>query len=163
MSPTPTQLVDIGKEVNGFFGYTCVGPLISNIVAFAFIIAGIAFFVLLVMGGLEWLTSGGDKTKIQQAQQRISNALIGFAIVAASFAIYTIALQFFGLDHSLLCSENPVGDGTPKTQICTPGETKCSGNNSRTCNAAGTGWNSRACVLPQTCNSATGKCANTQL
>lgn len=102
------QVVDIGKEVTGFFGYTCIGPLISNTVAVAFIVAAIAFFVFLVVGGMEWLTSGGDKTKVQQAQQRISSALIGLTIVAASFAIYTLVLDFFGIDLSKLCTANPV-------------------------------------------------------
>ena len=107
---TPTgQEVNIGAEVTGFFGYTCIGPLVSNAVAVAFIVAAIAFFVFLVMGGIEWLTSGGDKTKIQEAQKRISNAIIGLAIVATSFAVYTIVLQFFGVDLSQLCTDNPVG------------------------------------------------------
>lgn len=102
------QVVDIGKEVTGFFGYTCIGPLISNTVAVAFIVAAIAFFVFLVMGGIEWLVSGGDKTKVQEAQKRISNAVIGLTIVAASFAIYTLVLDFFGIDLSKLCTADPV-------------------------------------------------------
>ncbi|TRZ49583.1 hypothetical protein D4S03_08105 [bacterium] len=102
------QVVDIGKEVDGFFGYTCIGHLVSNAVAVAFIVAAIAFFVLLVVGGMEWLTSGGDKTKIQDAQKRISNAVIGLAIVATSYAIFTLAINFFGIDLSKLCTANPV-------------------------------------------------------
>lgn len=102
------QIVDIGGQVTGFFGYTCIGPLVSNSVAVAFIFAAIAFFIFLVMGGVEWLTSGGDKTKIEQAQKRISNAVIGLAIVAASYAVFTLALDFFGIDLSKLCTDNPV-------------------------------------------------------
>ena len=50
---------------NNFFGYTCIGHLVSNLVSAAFIISGIAFFVFLVMGGVQWLTSGGDKGKVE--------------------------------------------------------------------------------------------------
>lgn len=105
------QVVDIGKEVtkDNFFGYTCIGHLVSNAVSVAFIVAAVAFFVILVMGGMEWLVSGGDKTKVQQAGQRITNALIGLTIVAASYAIYTMVLSFFGIDLSALCTANPVG------------------------------------------------------
>lgn len=103
------QVVDIGQEVTGFFGYTCIGSLVSNAVSVAFILSSIAFFILLVVGGIEWLTSGGDKAKVQEAQKRISNAVIGLAIVAASWAIFTLALEFFGIDLSQLCTDNPLG------------------------------------------------------
>jgi hypothetical protein len=103
------QTVDIGQEVTGFFGYTCIGNLVSNGVSIAFIVAAIAFFVFLVVGGLEWLTSGGDKTKIEQARSMISNALIGLTIIAVSYAVFTLVLDFFGIDLSALCTDNPVG------------------------------------------------------
>jgi hypothetical protein len=105
------QVVDIGAEVTkgGFFGYTCIGNLVSNTVSVAFIVAAVAFFAFLVIGGMEWLTSSGDKTKIDTAQKRITNAVIGLAIVAASYAIYTLVLDFFGIDLSALCTANPVG------------------------------------------------------
>jgi hypothetical protein len=103
------QVVDIGKNVTGFFGYTCIGNLVSNAVSLAFIVAAIAFFLILVVGGLKWLTSGGDKAKTQIAQTEITNAVIGLAIVAASYAIYTLVLEFFGIDLSKLCTDNPLG------------------------------------------------------
>jgi hypothetical protein len=107
---TSDQVVNIGEQVskNNFFGYTCIGNLISNAVSVAFIVAAIATFALLVVGGMNWLTSSGDKTKIEGAQKMISNALIGLAIVAASWAIYSLVLSFFGIDLSKLCTNNPV-------------------------------------------------------
>lgn len=103
--------VDIGAEAtkNNFFGYTCIGHLVSNAVAAAFIVSGIAFFGLFVWGGVDWLMSGGDKGKIEQAQKRISAALIGLAIVASSYAVYTIVLTFFGINLDALCTDNPLG------------------------------------------------------
>ncbi|HSV94909.1 MAG TPA: hypothetical protein VLH94_03000 [Spirochaetia bacterium] len=105
------QVVDIGTEVTkgNFFGFTCIGNFVSNAISVAFIIAGIAAFVYLVIGGINWLTSGGDKVKIDTAQKMITNALIGLAIVAASYAVYTLVLEFFGIDLSALCTDNPVG------------------------------------------------------
>lgn len=105
------QVVDIGQQVsqNNFFGYTCIWNLISNIISVAFIVGAVATFVFLVLGGMNWLTSSGDKTKVEAAQKMISNALIGLAIIAASWAVYTIVLEFFGIDLSSLCSNNPVG------------------------------------------------------
>ncbi len=95
---------------NNFFGYTCIGHLVSNLVSAAFIISGVAFFVYLVMGGVQWLTSGGDKSKIESSQKMISAALIGLTIVASSYAVYMIVLEFFGINLDALCTENPLGN-----------------------------------------------------
>jgi len=101
-------LVDIGSQTSGFFGYTCIGNLVSNAVAAAFIVAGVATFGYLAWGGLEWTLSGGDKGKLTSAQQRISSAVVGLAIVSLSWAIYQVILIFFGIDLSKLCTSNPV-------------------------------------------------------
>ena len=101
--------VDIGAQTSGFFGYTCIGHLVSNIVSAVFIVSGITFFVFLVWGGFDYLTSEGDKTKVGDAQKRLSAALIGLAIVATSWAIYQIVLTFFGIDLNNLCTSNPIG------------------------------------------------------
>ena len=72
-------------------------------------LGGVAFIIFLIWGGISWLTAGGDKGKVETAQKMISNALIGLAIVAASYAIYNLVLDFFGIDLSQLCTDNPVG------------------------------------------------------
>ena len=83
--PTGMQITDIGK-------------LISSVISLAFIIAGILVFAFLVWGGIEWITSGGDKTKTEQARNRITNALVGLAIVAASYAVMRLISYFFGVN-----------------------------------------------------------------
>lgn len=105
------QIVDIGAEATkgDFFGFTCIWSLVSNTVSVAFILAGIVFFLILVLGGIEWLTSGGDKAKLQDAQKKIINAFIGIAIIAASWAIFTLVLYFFGINLDNICTESPVG------------------------------------------------------
>ncbi|HOX96395.1 MAG TPA: hypothetical protein PLI45_03355 [Candidatus Woesebacteria bacterium] len=104
------EVVDIGGEVskNNFFGYTCIWNLVSNAVNVVFILSAIIVFVLLVVSGVTWITSGGDKAKLESAQKLITNALIGLAIIAASWAIYTLVLEFLGIDISKICTDNPV-------------------------------------------------------
>ncbi len=101
--------IETPATAGNFFGFTCIGNFVSNIVSMAFIISGIAFFLILVWGGIDWLTSGGDKAKVEGASKRITSALIGLAIVAASFAIYKLVLDFFGIDLSKICTTTPVG------------------------------------------------------
>lgn len=100
--------VDIGKQLGtSFFGYKCVMDLVFRAVDFSIIMGGIGLFVFLVWGGIEWMLSAGDKTKVESAQKRITNALIGVAIVASAFAIWKLALIFFGINAPNICSDNP--------------------------------------------------------
>ena len=77
---------------------TDIGTLISSGVSIIIIIAGILVFAYLVWGGIQWITSGGDKTKTEEARNRITAALVGLAIVAASWAIIKLIGYFFGID-----------------------------------------------------------------
>jgi len=37
---------------------------------------------MLVWGGIQWVTSGGDKENTQKARDRITHALVGVALIA---------------------------------------------------------------------------------
>lgn len=50
-------------------------------------LGGVAFLIFLIWGGIEWLTAGGDKGRIETAQKMISNAFIGLAVLIGSYAI----------------------------------------------------------------------------
>lgn len=96
-----SSTVDIDKQVRGYFGYSNLGNFISNMTSFIIIIAAIAFFAYLVLGGFQYLTSAGDKTKTEEARARITNAIIGLTIITAAWAIWKIVIYFFGIDIKL--------------------------------------------------------------
>lgn len=75
-----------------------IGKFISSIAGVALIIAAILVFIFLVWGGIQWITSGGDKGKTEEARNRITAALVGLAIVAAAWAIVQLVAYFFGID-----------------------------------------------------------------
>jgi uncharacterized membrane protein YbhN (UPF0104 family) len=64
--------------------------IISN--AFNIIIpfAGLAAFVVLLVGGFQYLTSGGDPKKTQQAQSVITGAIIGIIVTIAVWFIFML-------------------------------------------------------------------------
>jgi hypothetical protein len=74
-----------------------LGTYVSSIVGVALSVAALAAFIFLVLGGIQWITAGGDKGKIEEARNRITNAIIGLAIVAASWAIFLLVDNFFGI------------------------------------------------------------------
>ncbi len=79
------------------FKINSLGQFISNAIALALIVAGILVFVYLVWGGIQWITSGGDKAKTDEAKSRITAALVGLTIVATSYAVMKVVESFFGI------------------------------------------------------------------
>lgn len=53
-------------------------------------ISGLAAFVMIVWGGVQWMTSQGNPTAIGDAKDKIKMALLGLLLVLASFLILQI-------------------------------------------------------------------------
>ncbi len=77
---------------------TDVGKLLSSAIGAALLLSALLVFGYLVMGGIQWITSGGDKGKTEAARNKITAALVGLAIVASSYAIMQIIAFFFGIN-----------------------------------------------------------------
>lgn len=75
-----------------------VPGIVSGAISLVLIIVALVFFFILVIGGLKWVTSGGDEKKVGAARAQITNALIGLAIVFAAWAIMKLIGTLFGID-----------------------------------------------------------------
>jgi hypothetical protein len=91
--PQDTISIDAGQAG---FKITDIGVLITRLLQVVLGIVGLLVFIYLIWGGIEWLTAGGDKSKTESARQKITNAIIGLAIVASAFAIGAVLNRFFG-------------------------------------------------------------------
>lgn len=74
------------------------GDIVSALIQAILVIASILFFFMLVLGGLKWVTSGGDKTKTEEARGQITAALVGLVIIFSAWAILQIIGAFFGVN-----------------------------------------------------------------
>lgn len=79
-------------------GLVGVTKAISSVIGIMTVAAGIWFMFQVLTGGLYWITSAGDKTKLSEARDRIQNAAIGLLVVVAAWAILALAGQFLGFD-----------------------------------------------------------------
>ncbi|NCN87799.1 MAG: hypothetical protein GW941_02795 [Candidatus Pacebacteria bacterium] len=75
---------------------TDVGEYINRLLRFVMMISALLVFAQLIWGGIEWITSGGDKGKVDSARGKITAAVIGLIIVASSYAILHLSLNFIG-------------------------------------------------------------------
>lgn len=92
-------LVDIKTEFGGpVKDLTDVGTLVSTIVTFAYVAAGVVFLILLIMGGLSMIQAAGtdDRQKATKGRQGLTTALIGFLIIISSYFIIQVIGNIFG-------------------------------------------------------------------
>ncbi len=51
----------------------------------------------LIWGGISWITSGGDKARLEAARKRIIFAIIGLIVAFSAFMIINILGSLFGV------------------------------------------------------------------
>lgn len=90
-------VIDLNKNKLDYFRITDVGTLISAAVGALLIIAALLAFFFLILGGIQWITSGGDKAGMEAARNKITHAIVGLIIVGAAWAIMTLVQNFLGV------------------------------------------------------------------
>ncbi len=83
---------DIGKT----------GDFVTTLVRFFIIVAGLFSLWQFLIGGFTYITSGGDKAKVQEAGNKITMSLIGLVVIAASFVIIAIISQLLFGDFTAI-------------------------------------------------------------
>lgn len=74
-----------------------LGKVVSAGVQAILVIALVLAFIFLVIGGIKWILSGGDKGGTEAAKGTITAALIGLIIVFLAWAFLNLVGNFFGV------------------------------------------------------------------
>ena len=100
------------------YGPGSLGTLIGNVVGFGITIAAVFTLIWLLLGGIQWITSSGDKAKVEEARDRITQAIVGLAIVMSVWGLwFLITSRFFGLNLT-----GTGGSSTANTQFSLVGD-----------------------------------------
>ena len=93
-APSMTDLFGVvtpppGSEafVNPFYG---LGRLLITGIRISIIVTGLAALIYLLWGAFNWTTSQGEEEKLEQARLQMTNAVIGFVLVIAALAIFSL-------------------------------------------------------------------------
>lgn len=83
--------------------FTDISTLLNSgaslgIVDLLFFLAGGAFTIYMLFGGITLMTSSGDPKKVAEAKQTITNAFVGLLIVIFAYWIVEFLGLFLGLD-----------------------------------------------------------------
>jgi hypothetical protein len=88
-----------GSDANfGSLGSLTLPGILSALIRLTVVVAAVVFFFILVIGGIKWIASGGDKAQTESARNQITAALVGLVIVFAAWAIVALINTFFGVD-----------------------------------------------------------------
>ncbi len=85
--PGLAKFSQVKCTADGKCGVPWIGEYINGIYNYAMSIAGILAAIILMAGGVLWLISGGDASKITQAKELIISSITGLIILAASYII----------------------------------------------------------------------------
>lgn len=83
-------------------GGKVIGMLVGNIIGGIMIAGFLLSMVFVLLGGLSWITAGGDKAQLESARNKITNAIIGLIIVASIWAVMSLIGPFLGIDFPTL-------------------------------------------------------------
>src|SRR3989344_3714843 len=93
------QALTINNPTSGLGeGREGLNNLVGVAINIAFAAAGLLFLAMFFVGGIGYITAGGDPKSAQAARDRLKNALIGLIVVVAAFAITQLLLTALGLD-----------------------------------------------------------------
>ena len=67
--------------------------IVTFLVRFFFFIAGLAALIFLILGAFSWVTSSGDKEKVEAAQKKIQAAVVGLIVLVAVVSLVAVLEQ----------------------------------------------------------------------
>lgn len=96
--------------------------LVGSLISIVMPVAALLLLLYLIWGAIEWITSGGDKGKLEKSRQRITTGIIGIIIVSATVSLFMLMQQILNVcilnfwDNNCtlpVSTENPPDDGGP--------------------------------------------------
>ena len=79
------------------FKFDDLGAVISALLPYMFVLAGLVMFFLLIAGGFQLLTSAGSPETTAKGYKRIVFAIVGFLVVFISYWLIQILQYVLGI------------------------------------------------------------------
>jgi len=87
--PLPSGVDSVGKIEN----------TLSSVIGFLTIVAFIYFTIKIILAGYSFLSSNGDKDKLKNARQSLTNNVIGSAIIVVAVGLTSLMAELLGLGN----------------------------------------------------------------
>jgi len=74
-----------------------IGNFVTAVIRLIIIVAFVIAFIFLLIGGIRWITAGGETKAVEGARNMVTGALVGLIIVLSAFVIIRLVETFFGV------------------------------------------------------------------
>lgn len=88
----------ISEFMQGLSGWEFFSATIPSFIVIGLIIGVVIFFFIFLFGGVQWITSGGNKQSIEIARDRITQGFIGIFLLLFIFALIRLINSFFNIN-----------------------------------------------------------------
>lgn len=88
----------LGPKLQDMSGIEFFQTILPHAVGLAFVIGVLVFLFVIIIGAIQWTSSGGDKAAIESAKGKITNALVGIVVLFSLFALLKFLEDFFGIN-----------------------------------------------------------------
>lgn len=88
----PSPIQNLGSGTSG------INNFLSKIIQLIYVAAGIIFVFMVLVSGVQWILSGGDKEAVGNAKKRLTWAIIGIVFLALAFVIIRVIGQITGFE-----------------------------------------------------------------
>src|SRR3989304_937666 len=95
--PSAVLAVDNDIVPNTIKPINDIVAIIRAVIQFILVVDFVLAFVMLLIGGIRWITAGGDEKGVAGARNMVSAALSGLVIVVVAFAIILLVETFFNV------------------------------------------------------------------
>lgn len=109
----------LNPTVQNESGQTFFNSFIPALVGIGFVIGALFFLFNLIMGAVQWINSGGNKASIEEARNKIVNAIVGIVVLFCVYGILNLVGCFFRINLIKVdIGELNVGfSGTPNCSV----------------------------------------------
>ena len=75
-----------------------LGTIVTSFIGLAMVVGALGTLLYMILGGVKWITAGGDKGKVEQAREMIMQGVIGLTVLVVAFALFGMVDWWFGLE-----------------------------------------------------------------
>ncbi len=86
------------EVVEGVATLKFLETIFGNVISVALALAGIVLFVMFLVGGFRYITSGGDPKATEAARGTLTHAVLGLVVVLLAFLILQLIKTITGVD-----------------------------------------------------------------
>lgn len=85
-----------------------ITDILTFILRFFFILAGLVAILYLLLGALAWITSGGNKESVDKAREKIQAAIVGLILIFVVLAVIVVIEKIFFVPGTGLGISEPI-------------------------------------------------------